>query len=212
MTSSNENRGDPFVPILASAVAAVVLGSIVFVFYPRVADWIASQGEGVRGGHVSRETKIPVWICRSEEGVALMLESYPELSSQGALRGPSGSTPREFLLLSVYNFAGPEVFSIDFERQPFRAVDGLVPAEPASDLLVESAPANLKAVLRGLGALPRLDVPRGRTGQALFVLYGSASRHASYAVANLQFDRKQVAAGRLAGWRRKPDWKGFQEF
>lgn len=212
MGKETGGRGDPVVPLLASAVAAIVLGSIVFVFYPHVADWIASQKAGVSGRRDAAETEVPVWVCRNLEGVALFLEPYPDGSAERVLNEAMPQGPRNYLLLQVFNFAGPEKVSFDFTKEPLRAVDGVVLPQPAADLLRESVPPALIPVLRGLGAVHAIDVARGRSGQALFVVFGDASRHAAYALGDLQFDLRRVALGKLAGFRRSPDLKGFREF
>ena len=84
-------RTDPLIPILASSVAFVVVGAIVLVFYPRVRDLIGPEQDSVVGTRASEQVGVPVWICRSEEGVALLIEPWLDAESSkvlgGALRG-----------------------------------------------------------------------------------------------------------------------------
>ena len=107
-------RTDPLVPILASSVAFVVVGAIVLVFYPRVRDLIGPEQDSVVGTRASEQVGVPVWICNSEEGVALLIEPWLDDESAAMLSDSLRGGPYHFLRLGIYNFAAesPYVFRI----------------------------------------------------------------------------------------------------
>ena len=59
-------------PILGSAVALVVVGAIALVFYPRVARWFGPKESSVGVSVASPTATVPIWVCRSVDGVALL--------------------------------------------------------------------------------------------------------------------------------------------
>lgn len=210
--SENAPRADPVVPLLASAVVAVVLGSILFVFYPQVSRLLASREGAVTGGHAPADTKVPLWVCRTVEGTAIFLEPFPSSRDERLLQESLLREPRFFLLLSVYNFAGPEVVTIDMPAGGFTTPEGGTAATPAAALLRSNLPRQVLSVLHGLGAVSRLEVARGRTGQALLVAFNDPRFVSSFVSGTLVFERREVSLGALASWRRLPDMKRFLEF
>ncbi|MGH7163818.1 MAG: hypothetical protein ACREID_10075, partial [Planctomycetota bacterium] len=179
-------RRDPLVPLLASAVVAVVLGTVVFVFYPRVARWTSAGEEAVLGGHASPSTRVPVWVCRGVEGVALLLEPFPADAAEDALQEALRDAPHHFLTLGVYNFAGPEPFTFELPPSGLHSPEGGPPALPAASLARNGLPRSREAVLRGLGAVGAVTVAKGRAGQALLAVAADPARRSSFVAGELR--------------------------
>jgi len=205
-------RSDPLVPILGSAVAAVVLGALLFVFYPRVSRWVSGDGPAVDAHPPSPDASVPVWVCRSVEGVALLIEPFSDPSSEATLNAVLRNAPHHLLRVTVCNFAGPDVFSLDLPSYAFRTPEGHPSATPVASLLREGIAPDLLAVVGGLGAVARLDVARGHQGQALLAALGNPAPRPVLVAGELRFERREVAAQKLASWRDHPDWERFREF
>ena len=135
-------RPDPLVPVLGSAVAVVVIGVVGLVFVPRISRWFGPGQDSVVARPPSPAAVVPVWVCRSHEGVALLLEEvFSEATSEVLDRAFSGGR-HHYLRLSVCNFAGRSRSpwrspSRDSPlpragRRPCRPRAGCVPGPPAT--------------------------------------------------------------------------------
>jgi hypothetical protein len=205
-------RGDPLVPVLGAAVAAVVTGAVLFVFYPRVERALRGDGACVPLLPQPRDARVPVWVCRSVEGVALLVEPFAAAGSESALDDSLRGGPHHLLRLFVCNFAGPEAFTLDLPPGGVHGHEGGTAATPVAALLREGLPPERAAVLRGLGAVMRLEVARGRQGQALLASYGDPRARPALVIGTLRFERREVALHALASWRNRPDWDRFRDF
>ena len=205
-------RFDPLVPILGSAVALVVIGAAAFIFYPALSRFFGPGQPAVAREQASPSAIVPVWVCRAESGVALMLESGCDQGSARALdRGLVGG-PHRYLRLSVYNFARKEPFLLELPREGFDTPEGGPRARPAAHLLRPDAPAHLLAVLRGLGAVTDLRVGLGRNGHALLVVSGDPSSRTAFVSGRLRFERRELERLALASWRAQPALETFLEW
>jgi len=207
------NRSDPMVPILGSAVTLLVLGASLFVFYPAYRQWRAGDSGAVVGHPPSPTESLPVWICRSEPGVALLIEGLAGDPTKGAasrLAALQGG-PYHYLRLSVFNFDGRDPLAITLPEAGFGSPEGGPPALPALPLLRAETSAKDLAVLRGLGAVGSLEVPRGRRGQALLVMRADPSSRTAFVSGGLTFTRHTVTRQTLAAWHAEPGMKAFED-
>ncbi|MHC4547442.1 MAG: hypothetical protein ACYTEZ_01585 [Planctomycetota bacterium] len=203
-------RSDPLVPLLAAAVAVVVVGAIGLIFYPRLSRWLGPDRAFVVGAPPSPTATVPVWICRTEDGVALMLEAGSDAGTAETLDRALEDGPYRYLRLSVYNFGRPHAFALELPQAGFTSPEGGAPALPAAARLRADVADHLRAVLRGLGAVARLDVAQGRTGHALLVTKQDPERRTAFVSGALRFERKEVQRRVLASWQRRPDWEKFK--
>ncbi len=207
------NRSDPMVPILGSAVTLLVIGASLFVFYPAYRQWQARDSGAVVGHPPSPAEPLPVWVCRSEPGVAMLLEALAAGDPAGAaypLPALEGG-PYHLLRLSVFNFDGRDPLAVALPEEGFASPEGGPPALPAvSRLRPDASPKDL-AVLRGLGAVEALEVPRGRRAQALLVIRGDPAARTAFVSGALSFTRRTVARQTLAAWYAEPALKTFED-
>jgi len=190
-------------PFLATAVFTVVVGAIAIVFWPRVAAWVDANGAVVVQAPPSPTETVPVWVCRTADGVALILE--PGDANEERLNGALEGGPYHYLRLTVYNFDRPTSFVLDLPSAGLASPEGGPNARPAAALVPAGTEEHLRVVLRGLGAVERLAVERGRAGQALLVVPKDPSRRTAFVHGDLRFERREVQRIALAAWRRKPD-------
>lgn len=205
------HRSDPLVPILGSAVALLVIFTVGFIFYPRVAHWLEVRSSPAIERNGERERSVPVWVCRSEEGVALMLRPAPEVDAARALDEALVPGQRRHLLLSVYNFARPGTYELPVPEGGLDA-GGEGKARPVSRLVRPEAPEHLRAILRGLGAVDGVRVEPGHQGKLLFAVEGDPSPTAAFEGGGLRFERREVRRRQLAAWEARPDLDGFLDF
>ena len=205
-------RSDPLVPLLALAVALVVVGAFGVVFYPRIVRWLGPHEASVVGQPPSPTATVPVWISRTEDGVALVLEADSDVGTARTLDRALEGGPYRYLRLSVYNFAREGVFSMELPREGFASPEGGEPARPAVLALRPDAADHLQAVLRGLGAVARLEVAKGCSGHALLVIAADPRRRTAFVSGELRFERRELQRQVLASWQRKPDWEEFNDF
>ena len=203
-------RSDPLIPILGSAVALVVIGAIGLVFYPRISRWFGPGQSSVTGQAESPNTRVPVWVCRSVEGVALIVEGGYTGAAAKILNGALEGGPYHYVRLSVYNFGQDETFSLELDR--FVSPSGGAAAVPAIRHLRADLEEHRQTVLRGLGAVAKLEVAKGRRGQALLVIKDDPGKRSSFVSGNLIFERREVERLRLATWRARPTLKQFMDF
>jgi hypothetical protein len=83
---------------------------------------------------------------------------------------------------------------------------------PAAFVLRPDAGEALLTVLRGLGAVARLEVAKGRSGQALLVTEGDPRRRTAFVSGDLRFERRELQRRVLASWQNRPDWEEFNDF
>ncbi len=205
-------RADPLVPLLGLAVAFVVVGAFGVVFYPRVVRWLGPHVESVVGEPPSPTATVPVWISRTQNGVALVIEADWDPGTAPALdRGLQGG-PYRYLRLSVYNFAHEGPYGLKLPPQGFASPEGGEPARPAAAVLRADAPEHLRAVLRALGAVERLEVAKGCSGHALLVTTADPRRRTAFVSGELRFERRELPRRVLASWQRTPDWEEFNDF
>jgi len=201
-------RSDPLVTVLGSAVALVVLGAVGLVFYPRISRWFGPERTSVSGIRPQPGARVPVWVCRSVSGVALLLEA----SQNGAgLDEAVTGGPFSYLRLSVYNFGRGSPFPLDLSGKFVAPDGGPVPGAVAARLRPDLSAERL-TILRGIGAVDRLLVPEGHLGVALLAIDGDLAKRRSFAFGDLMFERRELKRQALAEWRRHPDLKQFLDF
>jgi len=205
-------RGDPLVPVLGVVVAIVVIGTVGFVFVPRVSAWMGATQPSVVGRAPSPSAPVPVWVSRAGDGVALMIEPGRDAGTAAVLDHGLRDGPWHYLLLTVYNFGGEEDFALDLPAKGLLSPEGGGNALPAAGLLRADAPDYLRAVLRGMGAVDRLVVAKGHTGQALLVVSGDPQRRSAFVAGPLRFERRELTRQSLAAWQQQPDWEAFKDF
>jgi len=201
-------RKDPLLPLLATAVSLVLAASI-FHFYPRVSRWIGSDVPAVVGEREAPDGAVPVWVCRSVEGVALLLSGNGE---EEGLAEAFEDGPYRLLTLHVYNFAREEPFELDLPAAGLVSPEGGEPALPAAQLLRADLPARLRPIVLALGAVPSLRVPKGHAGKALLALRGDPSKRTAFVSGPLTFERRELERTTLARFEQRPDPKQFEDF
>ena len=201
-------RKDPLLPLLATAVSLVLVGA-VFHFYPRFARWLGSNEAAVAGQVQSPGDAVPVWVCRGVEGVGLILRGGREDDGLGAA---FEGGPYRFLTLHVYNFARAEAFELNLPEGGFVSPEGGDPAFPAARFVKEDAPARLRPVLLGLGAVTSLRVPMGHSGKALLAIRGDPAPRTAFVSGALTFERRELERRALAQFEQRPDKKQFEDF
>jgi hypothetical protein len=205
-------RSDPLVPLLGLAVTIVVVGAFGVVFYPRIARWLGPHEESVVGEPPSPTATVPVWISRTSDGVALVLEADWDGGTARALDRALEGGPYRYLRLSVYNFAREAGYLLELPRAGFVSPEGGEPVRPAAFVLRADAGEHLRAVLRGLGAVARLEVAKGRSGHALLVTQEDPRRRTAFVSGDLRFERRELQRRVLASWQNRPDWEEFNDF
>lgn len=201
-------RRDPLLPVLATSVSFVLVAAI-FHFYPRVSRWLGSDVPAVVGESQSPDEAVPVWVCRGVEGVGLLLRGTRD--EEGLDEAFEGG-PYRLLTLHVWNFAREEPFALDVPEGGFVSPEGGDPALPAARLLKEEAPARLRPLLLGLGAVRSLRVPKGHAGKALLAVRGDPGRRTAFVSGGLTFERKELERRILAQFEQRPDRKQFEDF
>lgn len=199
-------------PLLGSAVTLLVIGAILFVFYPAFEQWRARDSIAVVGHPPAPGETVPVWVCREVEGVALILEAGPEPSTMEALAGALEGGPYQFLRLSVLNFAQEAPYTLALPDAGLASPEGGPTALPAHALVKEAASPRQRLILRGLGALERIEVAKGKSGHLLLVVGGELSGRTAFVSGNLSFTRRVIERGTLAAWRASPDLRQFKDF
>ncbi len=207
------HRSDPMVPILGTAVTVLVIGAAIFVFYPAYRQWSARDAVAVVGHPPSPTEAVPVWVCRTEPGVALLLDAGApdDPAVAGALAARFRGGVDHFLRLSVYNFSGPDPFALPLPAAGFTSPEGGFSALPAIASLEGELTPKEMVVLRGLGGSTVLEVPRGRRGQALLVIKGDPAARTAFVSGGLTFTRRMVTREMLAAWQAEPDLKAFED-
>jgi hypothetical protein len=200
------------VPVLGSAVAVVVIGAIGLVFYPRISRWFGPDRESVSAVAASPTAKVPVWVCRSVEGVALLLDCGPQENARERLDGALTREGLFLIRLEVFNFAREAPFVLTLKGAGLASPEGGPRARPASSALRAGLSDPERAILRGMGAVDSLEVAKGHRGQALLVLATDPALRTSFATGELIFERREVERRTLAAWRQEPDLKEFQDF
>ena len=213
--------------MLGVAVTVVVTGAVLFVFVPRISVWFEPSGPASGVPAVERaDAPMPVWVSRSLEGCALLLEPLPggmdpfpwyrarlagEEASGDRLQQVLAGGPYHLLLLTVCNFEGPDVLHLELPGDGLKGAQGAT-LKPVSAVLRPDVPAALQPILAGLGARAVADVPRGSTARMLLVAKQDPADGESFAGGGLLFERREVQLVTLTGWRESPDWKAFQDF
>jgi len=201
-------RRDPLLPLLAVAVS-FVLAAAVFHFYPRVSRWLGSDVPAVVGEFQPPDEAVPVWVCRSVEGVGLLLRGIRDEEGLGeAFEGG----PYRLLTLHVWNFAREEAFALTLPEGGFVSPEGGDPAFPAARFLKADAPPRLRPLLLGLGAVGSLTVPKGHAGKALLAVRGDPGKRTAFVSGGLTFERKELERRTLARFEQRPDPKQFEDF
>ncbi|MHC4953371.1 MAG: hypothetical protein ACYTGZ_05730 [Planctomycetota bacterium] len=214
MQQSERQRTDPLIPILASAVALVCLGAILLVFYPRVRSLVA-EGRGAVVRSVPPEGgRVPLWVCRSEKGVAILIEPrvLTGTTTDAALDALLGGGPNHYLRLSIYNFGRADSYRLSVPDSGFDSPEGGARLIPCAALLPETMDAAGRTLLLGLGATQSLEVPTGRRGQILLVVSADVAGRTAFVSGGLRFERREVPRLALAKFRQRPDLRDFLDF
>jgi hypothetical protein len=201
-------RKDPMLPLLATAVSLVLVAS-VFHFYPRVSHWLGPSVDAVVGNHEAGDVAVPVWVCRGVDGVGLILSE--DGHAQGLEDAFTGG-PYHLLTLHVYNFAREEPFDLALPEKGFLSPEGGEPALPTAALVPADAPAALRPVLLGLGAVSSVHVAKGHAGKALLAVRADPAKRTAFVAGTLTFERKELERKTLARFEQRPDRKQFEEF
>lgn len=201
-------RKDPLLPLLGAAVSLILVASAIH-FYPYFARRLASPRPPVTGAVASPDDAVPVWVCRSVDGVALLLRV--EAEDKGLADALKGG-PYGFLTLHVYNFAREAPFELNLPEAGFASPEGGDALVPAARLVRPDAPPRLRPVLLGLGAVDSLRVEKGHGAQALLVVRGDPSRRTAFVSGDLTFERRELERRVLARFEQRPDAKQFEDF
>lgn len=209
-----QQRSDPLVPILGSAVALVVLGAVLVVFAPRVSEWLEERVDTVVSPLPDATQPIPLWTCDAEPGVAMLIEPLT-LTGDGTDRELDkmlSGGPYRYYRLRVYNFEGKAAVQLDLESSGFDSPEGGARLLPASAKMLASVDARSRTILLGLGATTTLAIPPGESGQMLLVAAADVSARTSFTRGTLNFQRKEKARRDLAAWHAQPSLKQFGDF
>lgn len=205
-------RTDPLVPILASSVAFVVVGATVLVFYPRVRDLIGPEMDSVVGVRTSEQIGVPVWLCRSEDGVALLIEPCFDEEAAKVVGAALKGGPYHFLRLGIYNFGRESPYLFRIPEAGLSSPGGGKPACATAALLRPEAPAHLRTVLAGLGSVQSIEVGKGNSAQALLAVEDAPGNRTAFVSGGLRFERKVIQRIRLESWRIHPRYQEFKDF
>jgi hypothetical protein len=189
-----------------------MIGAIGLVFYPRISRWFGPDHESVASIAASPTAKVPVWVCRTVDGVALLLDCGPQENARERVEGALSREGLFLIRLEVFNFARDEPFVLSLEGARFASPEGGPKAMPATAALRADLSEPERAVLRGMGAVERLEVSKGRRGQALLALAADPTARTSFATGELIFERRELERRTLAAGRQQPDLKEFQDF
>jgi len=217
------HRSDPLIPILASAVTLVCLGAVLLVFHPRLRAILDEGRDGVVRSVAPSDGKVPLWICRSEDGVALLLEpidlsaAMTDARSAGmsdrALDTMLASGEHQYLRLSVYNFGRDEDYTLALPTSGFDSPEGGARLVPCASLFPKSITPVSQKLMVGLGAVSSLTVPRGQHARALLAASGkNLSNRTAFQSGSLSFERREVARIVLAAWHQEPALRAFLDF
>jgi hypothetical protein len=124
-------RSDPFLPLLGSAVSIVVIAAIAVVFYPAAKRWFGADDVAVIGHPLSPSARVPVWIARADDGVALVLEATRDPDANRLLAPAFRGGPYRLLTLTVYNF-DRETLVLDVPAEGLASPGGGPNALPAA--------------------------------------------------------------------------------
>jgi hypothetical protein len=214
-----QQRSDPLIPILGSAVSLVVIGAILLVFVPRVSDWFEERSDSVVKALPDPDRAIPLWTCESQPGVAMLIEPLT-LTGDGkdaVLDRMLVGGPYRYYRLRVYNFEGKEPVRVDLASgdaatSGFDSPEGGVRLVPAAGSISPAADLRARTVLAGLGATSTLAVPPGESGQILLIASADLSARTGFSRGTLQFQRKEKARSAIASWHEQPTLKQFSDF
>ncbi len=214
-----QQRSDPLIPILGSAVSLVVIGAILLVFVPRVSDWFEERADTVVEPLPDAAQAIPLWTAVPQAGVAMLIEP---LTLTGDATDPAldlmlEGGPYRYYRLRVYNFEGKNSVRVDLggggtTTPGFDSPEGGARLLPAAAKILPTIDARSRTVLVGLGATATLEVPPGESGQLLLVATADVSARTAFTRGSLQFRRKEKARRDLASWHEHPTLKQFQDF
>jgi hypothetical protein len=207
-------RSDPLIPILGTAVTLVCLGAVLLVFYPRISSMMADRQGGVVRPVPADDAVLPLWVCRTEEGVALLIEpaALSGETTDAALDGLLGGGPYHYLKLSVYNFGRAEAYRLELPAAGFDSPEGGPRLVPTGVLVPEATDLAARRVLHGLGAVRLLEVPPHASGQALLAVTQDVSKRTGFVSGTLRFERREITRLALAQWHDSPALKDFLDF
>jgi len=214
MRGAVQQRSDPLIPILGSAVTLVCLGAVLLVFYPRISMLMADRQGGVVHAVPPDDAVLPLWVCRTEDGVALLIEPVAltgETTDKG-IDGLLGGGPYHYLKLSVYNFGRDEPIRIELPADGFDSPEGGPRLVPVGVLIPEALELASRRLLKGLGAVRFLEVPPHSSGQALLAVSQDVSARTEFVSGTLRFERREIARWALAQWHETPALKVFLKF
>jgi hypothetical protein len=200
-------RRDPLLPILASVVSLILVAAAIHL-YPYVARHF-ERGPPVVQVLAPPDEEVAVWVCKSVEGVALLLRAQAE---DHGLGGALEGGPHRLMTLYVFNFAREAPFELNLPEAGFLSPEGGEPAVPAAKLVKADVPAQLRPVLLGLGAVRSLRVPKGHRAQALLALRGDPAPRTAFVSGGLTFERRELEHRALARFEQRPDAKQFGDF
>ncbi|MDH3591494.1 MAG: hypothetical protein OER88_06430 [Planctomycetota bacterium] len=203
------DRSDPLVPILGSAVSIVVVASIVFVFYPRLARFWDDEDRPVVTAPIDGAASVPVWIARAD-GVVLVLTPCGDTRDTKVLGRALQGGPYHYLTLGIYHFDGKDSYRLEVPVGGLSSPEGGAAAVPAAALVRPDAPAALRPILAGLGAVTGLDVGPGHRGKILLAVASDPSRRTAFVSGDLRLERREVTRQTLAGWQRRPTLKEIE--
>jgi hypothetical protein len=204
-------RSDPFLPLLGSAVSIVVIAAIAVVFYPAAKRWFGADDVAVIGHPLSPSARVPVWIARADDGVALVLEATRDPDANRLLAPAFRGGPYRLLTLTVYNF-DRETLVLDVPAEGLASPGGGPNALPAAAVVDPDAPKSLLAIVQGMGLATHLEIARGRRALVLLVLAADPSDRTAFVTGDWILERRELERQVLAMWRQRPDWKRLREF
>ncbi|MEM8883602.1 MAG: hypothetical protein AAGD14_06030 [Planctomycetota bacterium] len=210
-----ERQGtDPLIPILGSAVSLVVLGAVLLVFYPRISAWMEVDRGPVVQSLPPVAEEIPLWTCRTEKGVALLIEplTIDAENTDPVLDGMLEGGPYRYYRLSVYNFDRAEPFVLEVPAAGFASPEGGDPLRPAAARVRADLDAQQRTILLGLGATASVTVEQGHRGQILLVAPASMDARTAFVDGAQRYDRRSLPRLQLAHWHASPRWELFLDF
>ena len=193
----------------------VCLGAVLLVFLPRVRAIVAADRGAVTRTLPPAEGKIPTWICRSQEGVALLVEPI-ELSgvtTDKALDSIFKGGKHRYLRLSVYNFGRDDDFTLKLPADGFDSPEGGARLVPCASLIPDDISAAHRVTVLGLGAVSMLRVAPGHHARALLAAADEdLSQRTAFVTGGLTFERREVPRIVLAKWHQAPALRAFEDF
>ncbi len=202
-------RSDPLVPILGTAVSLVVIASVFFVFYPRLRAHWADEDNPVVSNTQDPDGVVAVWLARAD-GVALVVSEHGDAGEAAVLSSGMRAGPHRFLMLTIYNFERETPFTYEVPSTGLSSPEGGAPAMAAATLLRPDAPAALAPILAALGPSPRVTVAPGHLGQILLVVPDNPAQRTAFVNGTQRFERRELTRRSLASWRSGPTLKEFE--